>query len=138
MTGFYLFIKERRAGIVRFIKFSIVGGSGVVVNWGGLFLLASLFNLPKVLSKAIAIEASILNNFFWNNLWTWRERRGEPFYIRLIKYNLATISTSALGDFLTFFVLYRLGIHYLIAGAAGIGVAVLINFLLADKWVFKP
>lgn len=130
-------IRTRKAGIIRFLKFSLVGGSGVVVNWGGLWFLVTVFGLSKVFSKALAIEISIVNNFIWNNLWTWQERRRDPLFLRLVKYNLATISTSALGDFLTFFVLYKAGIHYLVAGAAGIAVAVLINFFLADKWVFR-
>jgi len=123
--------------IKRFLKFSVVGASGVVVNLGLLYIFVNFAGLDKFLSGALAIELSILNNFFWNNLWTWRERRAESVFLRLLKYNLATASTSALGNYAMFAFLLKLGLNYLIADAIGIGVAVIINFLLSDRWVFK-
>jgi len=86
---------------------------------------------------ALAIELSILNNFFWNNLWIWRERRAESVLLRLLKYYLASASTSALGNYVVFAFFLRLGLNYLLADLMGIGVAVIINFLLSDRWVFK-
>jgi len=115
----------------------VVGASGVVVNLGLLYIFVNFAGLDKFLSGALAIELSILNNFFWNNLWTWRERRAESVFLRLLKYNLATASTSALGNYAMFAFLLKLGLNYLIADAIGIGVAVIINFFLSDRWVFK-
>lgn len=126
-----------KALILRFIKFSIVGTSGVVVNLGTLFIFVHFLGVNKFISGALAIEISILNNFFWNNLWTWSDRRSESWYIRLLKYNFATLTTSALGNYIVYAFLLRMGVHYMIAGIIGIGVAVIINFLLSDRWVFK-
>ena len=123
--------------IKRFLKFSVVGASGVIVNLGLLYVFVRFLGLNKFLSGALAIELSILNNFFWNNLWTWRERRAESVLLRLLKYYLASASTSALGNYVVFAFLLRLGLNYLLADLIGIGVAVIINFLLSDRWVFK-
>ncbi len=133
----FSFIRIKRELILRFLKFSIVGGSGVLVNLGSLAFFHKIVGFPFSLSLAMAIEISIVNNFFWNNLWTWRERRRDPVYQRFLKYNIATLTTSGIGNFLTSVVVKGLGVHYIIAGMAGIVVAVLINFLLADRWVFR-
>ncbi len=123
---------------IRFLKFAIVGTSGVVVNLGTLYIFVKLLSMDKILAGAIAIELSILNNFFWNNMWTWRDRKGESWLIRLLKYNVAMLSTSALGNFVLYAALVKyVGLHYLISQTIGIGVAVLINFFLSDRWVFK-
>jgi dolichol-phosphate mannosyltransferase len=114
-----------------------VGTSGIFVNLGGLYLLVNFLNLPPIISGALAIEASIINNFFWNNLWTWKDRRSESVLRRLFKYNLVTALTSALENYIVFTFLYKIGIYYILADLIGIGVAALINFLLSDRWVFK-
>jgi dolichol-phosphate mannosyltransferase len=55
-----------------FVRFCVVGCSGVVIDMGLLFLLSD----PKMLgwgltrSKILAAEAALLNNFIWNDLWT--------------------------------------------------------------------
>lgn len=58
----------------QFVKFSLVGGSGVVVDMGVLYLLAD----PKALAwsasaaKVCSAEVALLNNFFWNEVWAFR------------------------------------------------------------------
>jgi dolichol-phosphate mannosyltransferase len=55
-----------------FFRFCVVGASGVVVDMSLLFLLSD----PKMLgwgltrSKILAAEAALVNNFIWNDAWT--------------------------------------------------------------------
>lgn len=58
----------------QFIRFCIVGGTGVFVDMGVLYLLAdpARFDLHVTLSKVCAAEAAMINNFIWNELWTFR------------------------------------------------------------------
>jgi dolichol-phosphate mannosyltransferase len=55
-----------------FFRFCVVGCSGVVIDMSLLYLLSD----PKMLgwgltrSKILAAEAALLNNFVWNDLWT--------------------------------------------------------------------
>jgi dolichol-phosphate mannosyltransferase len=58
----------------RFVKFCLVGGSGVFVDMGVLFLLADprMLGLNIALSKICAAEIALINNFIWNELWTFR------------------------------------------------------------------
>lgn len=59
----------------RFIRFGLVGASGVLVDMGVLFLLADprMLNWGLSLSKALAAETAIVNNFIWNDIWTFRD-----------------------------------------------------------------
>jgi len=79
----------------KFIKFCIVGGSGVFVDMGVLFLLADSSTLawPIPASKILAAEIAMLNNFIWNDSWTFRDcsLRENAFrdrIVRLLKFNL--------------------------------------------------
>ena len=58
-----------------FFRFCVVGCTGVVIDMSLLYLLSD----PKMLgwgltrSKILAAEAALLNNFVWNDLWTFGE-----------------------------------------------------------------
>lgn len=58
-----------------FFRFCVVGLSGVVIDMSLLFLLSD----PRMLgwgltrSKIIAAEAALINNFIWNDMWTFAE-----------------------------------------------------------------
>lgn len=59
----------------RFLRFAIVGASGVVVDMGLLFLLSdpSMLGWGLTRSKLIASEVAIVNNFLWNDAWTFHD-----------------------------------------------------------------
>ncbi len=106
------------------------------MNMGFLWLFVELFKFDKRIAGALAIEISIINNFLWNNYWTWRGRRGISFVHRFVRYNLITLLTSAIFNYFLYIFLLHFGFNYLIAQLAGIALAVFINFLLFEKFVF--
>ena len=69
--------KEPR--VRQFVKFCLVGGSGVVVDMAVLHFLADArwcgWNVS--LSKLCSAQAAMLNNFLWNELWTFRNSSGN-------------------------------------------------------------
>lgn len=56
----------------RYLRFGIVGVSGLVVDMTVLFLLADpkMLGLNLSLSKTLAAEVAMVNNFIWNEGWT--------------------------------------------------------------------
>ena len=124
----------------RFVKFCMAGGSGVMVNLGLLALLTEVFGLFYVLSAAIAIEASIINNFTWNELWPFRVRRtstSSPLGIRLAKFNL--ISLVGLGIQIGLLLLFTevVGLYYMISQIIGIITATAFNFVFNKWWTWQ-
>ena len=59
------------------MKFCLVGGSGVVVDMAVLFLLADFKMLAwnVTLAKFCSAETAMLNNFLWNELWTFEDSK---------------------------------------------------------------
>jgi dolichol-phosphate mannosyltransferase len=121
-----------------FLKFSAVGAAGVVVNLASFTALLNL-GMNKFLASPVAIEISIISNFFLNNFWTFSHREvNDKIHIRGLKFNI--ISFVALGvSYSTFLLLSVLdpgGVPQ-IHQAAGIVPATLINYLLNSYWTFK-
>lgn len=66
-------MKHSRSLVNIFIKFALVGGSGVIVNLGTLAVLRQ-FSFSDSLASALAIEVSIASNFLLNEKWTFRDQ----------------------------------------------------------------
>jgi dolichol-phosphate mannosyltransferase len=120
-----------------FIKFSIVGTSGVFVNLGS-FTLFIHSGLNKFIASPISIEVSIISNFILNHFWTFRERNNrDKFHIKGLRFNV--VSFIALGvSYLTFVLLSLLFPNVLpqIHQAIGIIPATLVNYLLNSYWTY--
>ena len=65
--------KLQHLPISRFLRFGIVGFSGVFVDLIVFHLLRTEIGLARSPSILLSIEAAIINNFFWNDAWTFAD-----------------------------------------------------------------
>jgi dolichol-phosphate mannosyltransferase len=95
--------------ILRFVRFCIVGGSGVLINMGALWLLHVRlgFNLGR--SSVIAISLAIVSNFLWNNFWTFQTQGIQAH--RLTKFIVISLVGMAINIAVLHF-LVALGAHF--------------------------
>ena len=113
----------------RLIKFIIVGLSGVFVNEGFLWLFVSGFGWDKILANVPATELAILNNFTWNDLWTFKDLKRKSLWRRLLTFHIAAL-TGAVVQWLIYAGLVYLGLYYLVANLIGIVVSFVVRFLV--------
>jgi len=129
-------IDRRTAG--EFIRFAVVGGSGVAVNMGLLFLLTRYAGLRLEIASPIAIEVSILTNFTLNNLWTFRKRNAEiNVPRRLWRYHLVTGLAGVVNYIILLLLVKVMGWNEFISNLIGIGVGMVINFTLNSLWTWR-
>ena len=76
-----------RAGLTRphnwlqLVKFTLVGGSGYVVNLAVFALAVEVADLHHLVGATLAFVVAVLNNFWWNRHWTFRARRGRAGFL---------------------------------------------------------
>ncbi len=121
----------------RYTKFGIVGLSGLLVNIGTAYILKNIFSIEPLLASSLAIEVSILNNFFWNSIWTWRDREREDIWIRLLKYHVAASLGAIINMGVDFLLLKYSIMQYIKAHCIGVFAGSIFNFFLNDKWTFN-
>lgn len=128
-----------RFEFARFLKFAVVGIVGVVVNTVALYLLTSFVFGERLYlaAAAISLELSILNNFYLNEVWTFRDKAAAGGVSqRLIKFH----GSRLLGAATTLLVLYLLTdifhIYYLLSNLVGVGVGTLVNYVTSRFWVW--
>lgn len=62
-----------RFPIGRFLRFGVVGFSGLFVDLVVFYLLREVIGLPLYVSTVLSIETAIINNFLWNDAWTFAD-----------------------------------------------------------------
>ncbi|EZQ01898.1 GtrA family protein [Candidatus Acidianus copahuensis] len=76
----------------RLLKYAVVGGLGTITNEA--VFLSSVRFMPIIFSLAIAIEVSIIFNFFMNDIWTFKDKRVGNIWTRLWKFHGSSFSGS--------------------------------------------
>ncbi len=129
-----------QAGAMRFLKFGLVGLSGVLVNEGLLWLLTENLGLYYLLSAAIAVETAIITNFILNDIWTFRDRRtpgNRSLLGRGLKFNLVSLGGLGINIAILWTVTEVVGISYLISNLIGIAGATLWNYTINTLWTWR-
>lgn len=119
----------------RFIRFGLVGLTGVFVDMAFLYLLSDPAALGWGLtrSKIIAAELAIINNFIWNDRWTFgdlsaRQRGWNKRWKRFFKFNLICLAGLILNVLLLNLLFNGLGINRYLANFIAIAIVTVWNF----------
>jgi len=116
----------------RWWRFNAVGLAGVVVQMAllELALRAGIGYLP---ATVLAVEATLLHNYAWHRLWTWRDRP----HASLWRFHLTVGLLSIAGNVLLMRLLVGTArLNPALANLVAITLCGLGNFLLADRTVF--
>lgn len=126
--------------ITRFIRFGLVGFSGVFIDMTFLYLLSdpTTLALPLTRSKIIASELAIINNFLWNDAWTFKDisqkQPGKRQKIkRLIKFNIICLGGLIINVLLLNFFFNVFGLNRYIANLISIVLVTIWNYWLNLK-----
>jgi len=123
--------------IARFFRFGLVGFSGVFVDLGIFYVLRSL-DVGLTSSAAISGELAIINNFLWNDFWTFSDisshQPGKRQRLkRLMKFNIVCLLGLVLNVSIVNFFFNILGINEYIAKLLAIAAVTVWNFWLNLK-----
>ncbi|HOJ49649.1 MAG TPA: GtrA family protein [Spirochaetota bacterium] len=134
-----ILLVEKKSGfpIKRFIKFSIVGFNGILVNMSIFFVLNEVAKFYYKISSLIAIEVSIITNFFLNYYWTWGDRINESFIKKFLRFHLIAFLAGFINYIVLLFLVSHLNFNKYLANLCGIGLGFLVNFSLNHFWNFK-
>jgi dolichol-phosphate mannosyltransferase len=126
--------------IDRFIRFGLVGLSGVFVDMAILYLLSDPTTLgwPLTRSKIIAAEIAIINNFIWNDAWTFadiamQQQQWHQRIKRFLKFNIICLAGLVLNVLVLNLVFNFIIPNRYIANLIAIVIATIWNFWINLK-----
>ena len=125
---------------MRWLKFNAVGAMGMVVQLGSLGFFVHALGMHYMLATALAVEIAVLHNFIWHRRWTWADRVVSPHArtcSTLLRFHLGNGLVSILGNIVCMRILVgTLRLEPVVANLLAVTLCSLINFLLADRFVF--
>jgi dolichol-phosphate mannosyltransferase len=123
---------------LRFLLFAMVGGTGLFVHLGTLFVGLKLFHLPFVEAQALGAFVAMTTNFILNNFLTYRDQRLKGFAILggLLAFYLVC-SVGLFANVGVAFSVYDKEPIWWLAGAAGALMGVVWNYAMSGLFVWR-
>ena len=93
----------------------------------------------SLLRHALAVEASVLNNFFWHERWTWRDRPavGRARLMRFVRFHVLNGLVSLVGNVLIVWALVdEARLHPVLGDVIAVLACGIVNYFGADRVVF--
>jgi putative flippase GtrA len=117
--------------------FLVVGWLGFALQISVLAILISCARWPWLPATVVAVELAVIHNFLWHERVTWRDRNSESGLARFVRFNVATGLTSIGGNLLLMAIYVGLlGIPPVAANLLAVMTMSVVNFVVADRWVF--
>ena len=122
----------------RFIKFVVVGASGILVNSLVMFLTTESFQVHYLISAGIGTVASTIWNFALTETWVYQAkstiqkrawRLGLFFVMNMIALSLRTP--------MIYLMTAVMGIFYVISNLISLAILTVIRFALSDSFIWK-
>jgi putative flippase GtrA len=122
------------------VRFVVTGGLAALVQLG-LLQVWTVLGWDPLPANVVAFLGAAQVNFWLSQLFTWGDRGGTrriglSVVPRWARFHAAISGTALLN--MAVFALARTLLPSLLAAALGIAVAAVLNFVLADRFVFRP
>lgn len=66
--------------LFKFIKFILVGSSGLIIDFGTTYLLKEKIKINKFIANAIGFSLAASSNYLWNRIWTFHSHNPEILF----------------------------------------------------------
>jgi putative flippase GtrA len=116
-----------RTFIIKFIKFGIVGFSGVFIDFGVTYICKEWLKIQKYIANSIGFVVAASSNYLFNRIWTFKSQNPdvareytEFFVISLVGLGFANL--------IVYLVHGRLKQNFYLAKLFAIGVVTIWNF----------
>ena len=95
-------ILQNQTLIERFLKFCVVGGSGVVVDFGITYLAKELLKLNKYVANSLGFICAATSNYILNRTWTFGSNDPDVVmqYFRFFGFSLIGLAINNLVIYL--------------------------------------
>ncbi|CUS88396.1 Putative flippase GtrA (transmembrane translocase of bactoprenol-linked glucose) [Candidatus Kryptobacter tengchongensis] len=122
--------------IFKFIKFSIVGFTGVIVDFSVTFISKEKLKIQKYIANSLGFTLAATNNYILNRIWTFQSK-DPAVLVQYGKFFLISLIGLLLNNLIVYLFHGRIKLNFYISkGFATIAVT-LWNFFANYKFTFR-
>lgn len=120
----------------RFIKFGLVGLTGISMDFSVTWLCKEKLRLNKYFSNSLGFCCSVFNNFLLNRYWTF-ENNAQPFAGQFAKFVLVSVIGLLINNILLYMLLKKAKNNFYFLKLVVIGLVFFWNYFINFIFTFN-
>ena len=120
----------------RFVRFGVVGVSGMVVDFSVTWLCKEKFHWNKYVSNSLGFITAATNNYIWNRLWTF-ESQNDSVAREYLSFLIISVIGLGLNNLIIYLLHERMKLNFYLSKLIAIGIVTLWNFTLNYVITFR-
>ena len=121
--------------LLKFIKFGIVGFSGVFIDFGITYLCKEVFKIQKFISNAIGFLIAASSNYLFNRIWTFESTNPEVA-MEFSKFLFVSIVGLGINSLVLWVLNAKFKLHFYFSKLIAIAVTTFWNFIANYLYTF--
>ena len=122
--------------LIRFVRFGIVGASGMLVDFGVTWLCKEKLRWNKYVSNSLGFTLAATNNYLWNRLWTFESESPEVAREYISFFVIAVVGLG-LNNLIIYLLHDKLKWNFYLSKLIAIGCVTLWNFSMNYVFTFR-
>ncbi len=113
--------------LLKFLKFGVVGASGVVVDFGVTFLLKEKLRINQYFANSTGFACAVVSNYLLNRVWTFHSQN-PSLATEFSKFLMAALVGLAINNGIIYVLNERNKVNFYASKLIATGVVTLWNF----------
>lgn len=122
--------------ILKFLKFGLVGASGVIVDFGFTYLCKEIFKIQKYIANAIGFTLAATSNYVFNRIWTFHSLNPE-IGLEYSKFLLISLVGLGINTLILWTLTSKFNKNFYVSKLFAIGVVTVWNFFFNMMFTFN-
>ncbi len=122
--------------IHKFIKFCVVGFSGMVIDFGTTWLLKEKVKVNKYIANSTGFVLAATSNYIWNRFWTFQSENSHVV-TEYFSFIIISLIGLAINNFLIYLLSDKMKFNFYFSKLIAIGVVTVWNFVLNYLITFR-
>ena len=115
--------------IIKFLKFCVVGFSGMLIDFGITWLLKEKARINKYIANSTGFILAATSNYIWNRVWTFESKNSE-IAVEYLSFILISVAGLGINNFVIFLLNDKLKFNFYLSKLIAIGVVTIWNFVM--------
>jgi putative flippase GtrA len=120
----------------KFLKFCIVGSSGMIIDFGTTWLLKEKVKINKYIANSTGFILAATSNYLLNRFWTFHPQNHQ-FVTAYISFILISVAGLVINNFVVFLLTEKVKLNFYLSKLISIGIVTVWNFSMNYLFTFS-
>ena len=122
--------------LMKFLKFGVVGFTGVIVDFGLTYLFRNILKFNQYLANAIGFTVAATTNYMLNRVWTFESNNPEVL-VEYSEFLIISIIGLGINSLILWVLVDKFKRHFYFSKLVAIGITMIWNFIANLLFTFR-